>query len=133
MKVLVIDDSKFHCLALRRSLGDAGHEVITAGNGEEGLRAARESTPDLIVLDMMLPRMSGVDVLRTLRQEKKTEQVPIIVLSGLSEKNRGRLMEEGATGYLEKSEALLQGYGAGSLLSAVAHAGLSSGKSTGDG
>jgi DNA-binding response OmpR family regulator len=118
VKVLIIDDSKFHCMALRRSLASVGHEVITAGDGEQGLRVANETVPDLIVLDMMLPKVSGVEVLRALRRNKSTEGVPVIVLTALSERNREKLLGEGATGYIEKSAALFSS-DCVSLLSAV--------------
>ena len=108
MKVLVIDDSKFQRAALCCALRKAGHEVITAGDGEEGLRVARESHPEIILLDMLLPKLSGVEVLRILKQEQQNGP-PVVVLSALSEKNCDKLMEEGAAGYVEKSAALLQG------------------------
>lgn len=109
MRVLVIDDSKFQRLAIQRALVRAGYDVATAGDGEEGLRAAGASHPDVIVLDMMLPKMSGVDVLRALRREDKTKAVPVIVLTGLSEKNKEKLITEGATAFMEKSLALSKG------------------------
>lgn len=109
MKVLIIDDSKFQCIAMQRALGHAGYEVATAPDGELGLQAARDSHPDIIVLDMMLPKLSGIDVLRILRREANTRAVPVIVLTGLSDRNREKLIAEGASGFLEKSEALLVG------------------------
>ena len=118
MKALVIDDSKFQRLAIQRALGHAGYEVATAGDGEEGLRAARQGRPDIIVLDMMLPKISGIDVLRILRREQGTSSVPVIVLTGLSDRNRDKLMEEGASGFLEKSEALSNG-DCGSLIGVI--------------
>jgi DNA-binding response OmpR family regulator len=57
--------------------------VIHAGDGEEGLRAARENIPDLILLDMMLPKVSGLDVLRALKIDVLVKRIPVIVLSGL--------------------------------------------------
>lgn len=119
MKALVIDDSKFQRLAIQRALSQAGYEVATASDGEEGLRAARTSQPDIIVLDMMLPKISGIEVLRALRSEAKTKAVPVIVLTGLSDRNKDKLIAEGASGFLEKSEGLLNG-DCGSLVDAVA-------------
>jgi CheY-like chemotaxis protein len=109
MKALVIDDSKFQRAAIQRALVRAGHQVSTAGDGEEGLRAASASQPDLIILDMLLPKVSGIDVLRALRREAQTSAVPIIVLTGLSEKNKEKLIAEGATAFMEKSLALSNG------------------------
>jgi DNA-binding response OmpR family regulator len=109
MKTLLIDDSKFQRMAIQRALGRAGYEVITADDGESGLRTAQQARPDIIVLDMMLPKISGVDVLRSLRQEQSTENVPVIVLTGLSEQNKSKLLAEGATEFLSKSEVMSDG------------------------
>lgn len=109
MKALVIDDSKFQRLAIQRALVRAGYDVATAGDGEDGLRAAGASHPDVIILDMLLPKISGIDVLRTLRREANTRTVPVIVLTGLSEKNKEKLIAEGATAFMEKSLALSNG------------------------
>jgi len=118
MKTLVIDDSKFQRVAIQRALVRAGHDVTTAGDGEEGLRAASASQPDLIILDMLLPKISGIDVLRSLRRESKTKSVPVIVLTGLSEKNKEKLIAEGATAFMEKSLALSNG-DCGALIDAI--------------
>jgi CheY-like chemotaxis protein len=58
--------------------------------------------------DMMLPKLSGLCLLQQLKQDKRTHDVPVIVLSGLSLKNEAKLVKEGAAGYLEKSDALFQ-------------------------
>jgi|SRR5579884_3369996 len=118
MKTLVIDDSKFQRVAIQRALARAGHDVTTAGDGEEGLRAASAAKPDLIILDMLLPKVSGIDVLRSLRRDSTTKAVPVIVLTGLSEKNKEKLMAEGATAFMEKSLALSNG-DCGALLDAI--------------
>ena len=74
MKILLIEDSKFQRVANERALVKAGYSVLQAGDGEEGLRVARKDIPDLILLDMMLPKVSGLDVLRALegRRARKT-------------------------------------------------------------
>jgi CheY-like chemotaxis protein len=101
--ILVVEDSRFLRLANERALVRAGYSVVTAADGEEGLRMACQNVPDLILLDMMLPKLGGPEVLQALRQEPRTAQVPVIVLSGLSQKNEARLKEAGATAYFEKS------------------------------
>lgn len=111
MKILVIEDSRFLQLALSRMLGKAGHEVIAVGDGREGLRRAREVNPDLILLDMMLPTLEGTSVLRLLKKDALTTDIPVVVLSGLSQKNEQKLKENGAAGYLEKSLLDLNGDG----------------------
>ncbi len=69
MSVLIVDDSRFLRLMNERALLEAGFEVLSAADGEEGLRLAIEHKPDLVVLDMMLPKLSGPDVLRALRKD----------------------------------------------------------------
>jgi DNA-binding response OmpR family regulator len=83
MKVLLIEDSRFQRMANGRALARAGYDVVYGADGEDGLGAARESIPDLILLDMMLPKMSGLDVLRALKGDALLKHIPVIVLSGL--------------------------------------------------
>jgi CheY-like chemotaxis protein len=104
MKVLLIEDSKFLRVANGRALVKAGYDVIHAGDGEEGLRSAREDSPDLILLDMMLPKISGLDVLRALKADVLTKHIPVIVLSGLGQANEAKLLKEGAAAFLMKSD-----------------------------
>jgi DNA-binding response OmpR family regulator len=107
MKILFIEDSKMLRTANARALVKAGYEVIGVGDGEEGLRIARETMPDLILLDMLLPKVGGLDVLRSLKREVQTRDIPVIVLSGLSQANEARLIKEGAAAFFEKSEQML--------------------------
>jgi|SRR5580704_2602671 CheY-like chemotaxis protein len=104
MKILLIEDSKFQRIANGRALATAGYGIIQAGDGEEGLRVARENIPDLILLDMMLPKVSGLDVLRALKGDLLVKHIPVIVLSGLGQANKDKLLKEGATAFLTKSE-----------------------------
>jgi len=67
---------------------------------------ARESRPDLILLDMMLPKMTGPDVLQALKKDPLTVHIPVIILSGLSQKNETKLLEAGAAAYFEKSQTM---------------------------
>jgi CheY-like chemotaxis protein len=82
--------------------------VVTAEVGEEGLRLALEQKPDLVVLDMMLPKLSGPEVLRALRQDPDTASIPVLVLSGLPQCNEAQLLSEGATAYFQKSRLLVE-------------------------
>src|SRR5690349_21640925 len=84
--ILLVDDSKFQRLANQRSLGRAGYEVLTASDGEEGLRIARSAAPNLIVLDMLLPKLGGPEVLKALQLSELTSSIPVLVLSGLAQK-----------------------------------------------
>lgn len=81
-KILIVEDSKFFLKAIASVFEKEGFQVLTAGTGEEGLRMAQADAPDLILLDMMLPRLDGMMVLRMLRGFPALRQVPVIVLSG---------------------------------------------------
>jgi CheY-like chemotaxis protein len=108
MKILLIEDSKFQRIANERALVKAGYGVLHAGDGEEGLRVALENLPDLILLDMMLPKVSGLDVLRALKGDVLVKHIPVIVLSGLGQANEDKLRSEGAAAFVTKSEKSLE-------------------------
>ena len=105
--MLLIDDSKFQRRANELSLAKAGHQIITASDGEEGLRLARAKKPDVIVLDMLLPKLGGAQLLEFLKGDPLTAKIPVVVLSSLSQKNEEKLMAAGAAAYLEKSNLAL--------------------------
>ena len=92
-----------------RVLIKVGYEVICAEDGESALQLARERQPDLILLDLLLPKMSGLEVLEYLKSNPGTAQIPVVVLSALYEKNRDKLMEAGAEDYLEKNSLMVNG------------------------
>jgi CheY-like chemotaxis protein len=91
-------------MATETALSKAGYCVVTAGDGEEALRIASDRIPDLILLDMLLPRLGGVEVLKALRKNQLTASIPVIVLSSLPQKNEAKLLVDGATAYFEKSK-----------------------------
>ena len=95
-KVLLIDDSKFLRKANEMALARSGYEVFGATDGEEGLRLATEKQPDVIVLDMMLPKISGPQLLQLLKKDPRTAKIPVMVLTSLSQKNEEKLIEDGA-------------------------------------
>ena len=82
-KILVIDDEPEMVDMLRIRLEDEGYGIITALNGEEGLKKAEGDHPDLILLDILLPGMSGLEVAKRLRESKATKDVPIIMVTAL--------------------------------------------------
>jgi CheY-like chemotaxis protein len=102
-KVLLVDDSKFLRIANERALSRAGYEVSTAADGEEALQVANDKLPDIILLDMLLPKISGPNVLKALKANPATRDIPVIVLTSLSQKNEEKLISEGAAAYFEKS------------------------------
>jgi len=107
-KILLVDDSKFLRMAIERALVRAGYDVITAVDGPGALDLARKQMPDLILLDMLLPKMTGPDVLRTLKKDPATTRIAVVVFTGLSHKNAERLRQDGACAFLEKSELGLE-------------------------
>ncbi|HWX92700.1 MAG TPA: response regulator [Terriglobales bacterium] len=118
MKILLVEDSKFLRVGTARVLTGAGYDVISAVDGEEALRLAREHAPALILLDIMLPKVSGPDVLKTLRNDPATSAIPVMMLTSLSQKNAKQLEKDGASGFFEKSDAML-GKGPDSLVAVV--------------
>jgi CheY-like chemotaxis protein len=103
VRILLVDDSTAILHENERVLIKAGYEVICAGDGESALELAGKQKPDLILLDMILPRMSGPEVLKHLKQNPATADIPVVVLSSLTEKNRQKLIEDGAEDYVEKN------------------------------
>ena len=103
LKVLVIDDNVHLQIAFKKILSVAGYAVQFASDGEQGLRLALKKKPDIIVLDMLLPKLGGVEVLRALKRDSVTKDIPVIALSGLPQSNEAKLRREGAVSYLEKS------------------------------
>jgi|SRR5450432_2993888 len=104
--ILLVEDSKFLRIATERALTKAGYQVISAGDGEEALTQAAAKLPNLIVLDMLLPKLSGPEVLQKLKASAATTHIPVLVLSSLSQKNEEKLLHDGATAFLEKGPLL---------------------------
>ena len=102
MKILLVEDSKLLRITNERTLVKAGYDVISAEDGEEALRCAKEQKPDLILLDLLLPKVSGLEVLTRLKHNRDTAKIPVVALSGLSDKNRQRLLDAGRMNTLKK-------------------------------
>jgi len=118
MKILVVDDSRLQRIAIERALSKKRHEVISVADGREGLLLARAELPSLILLDMMLPGLDGTCVLKALKQDPLTASIPVIVLTGLSQRNEAKLKQAGAAAYIEKASLGLD-KGAETLISIV--------------
>lgn len=103
MRILLVDDSKVIRMENESALKKAGHEVICAEDGEQALKFVSEHKPEMILLDMILPKVSGPEVLQRLKENPITAGIPVVVLSSLTEKNREKLMEAGAEDYIEKN------------------------------
>lgn len=102
-KILVIEDEPSQVEILRFNLHQQGFDVCVAMDGEEGLQAAIEDPPDLILLDWMLPNLTGIEVCRKLRRAKETREVPVIMLTARSEeRDKVRGLDIGADDYISK-------------------------------
>ena len=100
--ILIVDDSKFVAQAYSRVVVGLGYRVLIACDGKTGIFAAESCKPSLILLDMLMPDMDGLKVLRTLKRTPSTNHIPVVVTSSLSEKNGSELIQEGTHGYFEK-------------------------------
>ena len=106
INVLLVEDGKMLQIALERSLTKAGFTVIVAQDGEEGLRIACQTVPDLILLDMLLPKLGGQEVLQALKGDPVTADIPVIILSSFSQQNEEKLKKAGAAAYFEKTKLI---------------------------
>jgi len=117
--ILLVEDSKVQKLAGERILLKAGYLVLLAGDAEEALHLARESVPDLVLLDLMLPGVGGEEVLYALKRDPHTEQIPVIVVSHLPPTNFTNLKAAGAAEYFHKSRFLEDDEGQTSFLGMI--------------
>ena len=81
-KILIVDDESYIIDAMRARLEFLGYEVLDANDGVAGLNRARTENPDLIILDIIMPKMHGFEVCRKLKEDPKTEKIPIIIITG---------------------------------------------------
>ncbi|MDP6704282.1 MAG: response regulator [archaeon] len=106
--ILIIEDEAAIQKALEDTLKDE-YETIAALDGELGLQAAKEHHPSLILLDLVLPKMSGFEVLEALKKDEETANIPVIVLTNLEDlKDVQKVLDLGATTYLVKSHYSLK-------------------------
>lgn len=108
-KVLIIEDEPAQREVLAYNLEAEGFQVSQAGDGEEGLLLVEEETPDLILLDWMLPGLSGIEVCRRLKSKSETRGLPVVMLSARSEEvDRVRGLETGADDYMVKPYSIAE-------------------------
>jgi class 3 adenylate cyclase/CheY-like chemotaxis protein len=102
-RILIVDDNATNVKILQTRLGGEGYEIVTAADGEEGLAAARRYTPDLILLDLMMPKLDGIAVCRYLRADPDFPFTPIIMVTAMADlKDVVAGLEAGADEYLTK-------------------------------
>ncbi|HAV11102.1 MAG TPA: response regulator [Candidatus Moranbacteria bacterium] len=108
-KLLIVEDEPVLNKALQDFMTAEGFEVVTAIDGEEGIRKAQSEMPDLILLDIILPKKDGYEVIREIKADEKTKNIPIILLTNLGSINDvEKALELGATTYLVKADYKLE-------------------------
>ena len=104
-KILFIEDETSLQKAFGTILKDKGYDVVSALDGEIGLKLAKEEKPNLILLDLILPKIHGFEVLKKLKEGKETQKIPVIILTNLEDmENVGKALELGAMAYLIKAQ-----------------------------
>ncbi len=108
-RVLLAEDDRFLRKAAGAMLRRQGFTVLTAEDGEEALRIARAETPDLILLDLIMPKMQGFEVLKALKCDPQTSTIPVIILSNLGQESDSKAAREmGALDYWVKANLDLE-------------------------
>jgi CheY-like chemotaxis protein len=111
-RVLLVEDDRFLRRACEVSLRQRGFVVTTAADGEEALRKVRAEVPDLILLDLLMPKMTGTEVLKALRAEEATREIRVLILSNSSrEQDVEEIKTLGVSGYFVKADLSLQALG----------------------
>lgn len=107
-KILLVDDDALLVRMYQTKLKADGYEVETAGDGAEGFNKTKEFKPDLILLDVMMPKMNGFEMLKTLKQNTGTKKIPVILLTnvGGSEGDIEKGLSLGAVAYIIKANYL---------------------------
>jgi two-component system, cell cycle response regulator DivK len=102
-KILVVDDSTTNVVLLEAILDEKGYQIETALNAKEAYSIIEKETPDLILLDLLMPKISGFDFLEEIRKNQKTVNTPVIVVSALTdEENIEKIMKMGAIDFVKK-------------------------------
>ena len=111
-RILLVEDDRFLRRACEVSLRQRGFAVTTAADGEEALRKVRAERPDLILLDLLMPKMTGTEVLKALRAEEATKEIRVLILSNSSrEQDVEEIKTLGVSGYFVKADLSLQALG----------------------
>jgi len=102
-RILLIEDEADLVMTVRFRLENADYEVIAAADGQEGLDRVRDGNPDLILLDLMLPKVSGFNVLKTLKADARYSKIPVIIFTARAQEADKKIGEElGADAYITK-------------------------------
>lgn len=108
-KILIIEDEAALRIALEEKFRQDGFEVLVATNGEDGLSLALSEMPELILLDIILPKMNGFEVLTQLAKNEDAKKIEVIILTNLSDTgNVGKVLSRGISDYLVKADWTLE-------------------------
>lgn len=108
-KIVLADDEKFIAIAYNDGLKRAGYTVVVANDGEEALEKIKTEKPDLVLLDLIMPKMTGFEVLKALKADPALQQIPVFILSNLSQAtDEAEARTLGATVFMVKSDISLQ-------------------------
>lgn len=104
-KILIIEDDQLVSRMYAQAFKSEGLEIDVAPNGKEGISKAQTLKPDLILLDIMMPEVNGIEVLQTLKADENTKSIPIVILTNLAgTQDAEKAKKEGAKAYLVKSQ-----------------------------
>lgn len=108
-KVLVVEDEEILLTALKEELANGGYEVEGASDGVEGLEKAKSFKPKLVLLDLLMPKMDGMEMLQKLKADSELRDIPVIILTNLSDYEKiSEALSLGATDYLVKANYKLE-------------------------
>ena len=103
MKILLVDDSAATALVMKNRLTNFGHDVVLATNGSLGVDLFRKAAPDLVIMDIQLPHISGVELIRMMRVDPALEKTPVMAVTAYAGKgDESRVREAGADAYVSK-------------------------------
>ena len=101
--VLIVEDNEKNLKLVRDVLGVKGYETLEAGTAEDGVRIANERRPDLVLMDIQLPGMSGIDAIKVLRADPVTAGIPVVAITAsVMQQDRQQIMAAGFDGFIEK-------------------------------
>ena len=104
-KILIIEDEEIILDLMKRKLSQEGYEVLTAKDGEEGLNAMRQFKPELILLDVVMPKLGGFEVMEEMRKDEQLRRIPVIIISNSGQPVEiDKAKELGANNWLIKTE-----------------------------
>lgn len=104
-KILIVEDDRYISKMYQLKLSLEGYNVEVAENGREGVEKVKEFLPDVVLLDILMPELDGFDVLKIIKEDPKTKDIPVLIMSNLGQEDHVQKgMKLGAVGYIVKSQ-----------------------------